>query len=138
MTSLNLSYCDSVTDASIKKLTNLTHFDVESNDNITYKSFKYLINLTSMSLCQYNIEDNGLKKLTNLKSLRLKEGAYATGKSIRYLTRLEFLDLFRNTDVKTRDICKLTNLTKLILQFCTGIDEKEIIRKIPNIVIIKY
>jgi hypothetical protein len=134
LTHLNIGYCNKITDNSIKHLTNITRLSLEFTDNITYESIKYLTNLTSIELFCHDMEDDELEKLTNLKSLFLDgQACHISGKSIRKLTKLESLTIRQNFDVMTEDIYELTNLTKLGLFICDGIDHNKLLQKFPHI-----
>lgn len=117
---LTLSEITQVTDISIKKLTNIEYINFHAT-NITFKSLKYLTNLTNM---RTDIKIN--KKLTRLKSLSISEYSNNNCKSLRYLTRLEKLKLYDDIQITNRDIQQLTNLRKLFLSNCGSIKKEKI------------
>jgi Leucine-rich repeat (LRR) protein len=88
---------------------------------VTYRSLKYLTNLTAMSLCNNEIEDYELATFSKLKSLKLYDGVFVTGESIRFLTGLESLSLYSQYYVTNRDILGLKNLKELYINDCNQI-----------------
>ena len=70
ITSLDLSYNNTITDEGVKWLVNLTSLNLDHNKTVTDDGVKGLINLTSLDL-QFNnvITDEGVKGLINLTSL---------------------------------------------------------------------
>jgi hypothetical protein len=113
--SLDLSFCDGITDEGIKILGNLHALNLFGCYEITDEGIKYLGNLHTLNLRWCNkITDEGIKHLGNLHTLNLRHCYKITDKGIKMLGNIHTLNLTYCDLITDEGIKNLSNVKNLI------------------------
>lgn len=123
-----------LTDEILSQWTHITGLTLGDECQITDASFKILTNLTCLSLQRnHTITNEGLKGLTDLSRLDISYNYTITDESLKGLTKLTYLDLTFNGTITDEGLKGLTKLIKLTLYYRVVENDREYLKKSPNI-----
>jgi hypothetical protein len=112
LTALVLAHNTRITDLGISDLRNLASLDLNANRKITNNGISQLSNLTSLCLACTNVSSAGFSALTNLTSLSLACTNF-TSYGFSALTNLTVLDVSNCSHLRDEDFSLLTKLHTL-------------------------
>lgn len=154
LTTLNLGCNKTISDKTLRSLTNLTSLDLRNNSLITKSALRPLTGLTCLnlnfnktitenfrnftSLTQLHLDWNSQITLsgwtvTNLRALSLAGNKKVSNCSLAKLTRLTHLNIRRNNMINDNGITGLVNLTSLTIGSNTRITDAAI-SKLSNLI----
>lgn len=145
----------SITNESVKNLTQLTHLDIRLNENINEEAISRLTNLTFLR-CNSITKNEGIQNLTRLKTLYLGhsitdeaffnltnltrlivEERGITDQTLKRLTQLLRLQYYSNNHITHEGLSHLTNLRHLNFRFNSLIDQNRALSVLTNLTKLK-